>query len=180
MKRSSFVVPLLAILTLVMAALFVGCDTQPLEPVPDEALTPLSKVDRVENVEEMFIDGFEWYIDCLGENTLWHGSWYFITWTMTTPSGNEVWHFRTGYDTPTPLWAEGETSGKKWYQTNAESYGGSVTKPKGTAYTFHYQGNEFYSTQDGEKLHYKWTGFFMIDADGNVKHDRYAERITCN
>ena len=42
------------------------------------------------------------------------------------------------------------------------------------------KGASGYPTQDGEKLHYKWTGFFMIDADGNVKHDRYAERITCN
>jgi len=180
MKRSSFFVPLLAILTLVMAAMFVGCDRQPLESVPDEALTPLSKGNWVEETVEISIEPFEEYIDCIGEMVTWHGSWYFITRTMITPSGNEVWHFSTGYDTPTPLRFVGQASAKVWTQRNGESYGGSITKPRGTAYTFHFQGNEFYTTQNGVRLHVHWTGRVMIDANGTVTQNRDAWSYSCN
>ena len=167
---------------LLLGSIFIGCsDQQAPTAGNDEALTSFSKEVWIEEIEEISIEPYEEYIDCLGEMVTWHGSWYFITRTMTTPSGTEVWHFSTGYDTPTPLWAEGQTSAKIWEQRNGESYGGSVTKPQGTAYTFHYQGNERYFTQNNsEKLHAHWTGRIMIDANGNVTQERETFVISCH
>lgn len=163
--------------SLVMAALLVSCDGQPLEPVPDEALTPALKVDREEDIEEISIEGLSEYVECLDEVVTFHGSWYFITWTIDTPSGNEIFHFQTGYDTPTPLWFEGTAV---WTLVSGESYGGAVTKPKGTAFIYHYQGNEHYSNQDGDRIRVYWKGRVMIDADGNVKMVRDLFDYSCN
>lgn len=60
MKRSSFFVPLLAILTLVMAALFVGCDGQPvgLEPVSGDQ-PPLNKGVPADGNGNKFVDAFD-------------------------------------------------------------------------------------------------------------------------
>lgn len=180
--------PIAALLAVLVA---FGCSNPPTTStvLSDDVMPPEFEVVRVTDIEEDFsLDGWTEFNDCLGEWLTWHGSWYFITRTTTTPSGNVVWHFSTGYNTPTPLRAEvltgplpgGVPTGEHWTQTNGESYGGSVSKSKGTAFTFHYQGNEFYSNQDGDKLKASWKGRVMVDADGNVTQNRDVFEYSCH
>ena len=59
---------------LVIAALLVGCDGPPLEPVPDEAPTPLYKVDRQEYGYFYDLANEPPYEDCAGEDMQTYGT----------------------------------------------------------------------------------------------------------
>lgn len=177
--------PLRILPCLVMAALLSGCDGQPVEPVPDEAITPSLKVTREDFVYTIDL-GLDppFFVECVndgvGELFKGHGTIDWILRVTTNPSGNEIWSCKIDYDTDTPPWADGLTTGDVWTFDNGEDNCGRVYKPKGTSFVKHWQFNEFYSNQDGERLHIRGKGQMMIDADGNVKIDRVDYSFKCH
>ncbi|MDH3292502.1 MAG: hypothetical protein OEO20_17110 [Gemmatimonadota bacterium] len=158
--------------------LLIACtDTQPVAP-DIEMNAPSFKVTRDAWVEVTDLTGLVVYVECRGEDLEWSGTIDGYYRSETTPSGNEVVHWKLDYATETPLTIRGLTSGDDWTLVGAEDTGGSLTKPKGTTYVEHWQARERYVNQDGEKLHDRIDYRIMID-DGNVKLQRYREIYTC-
>jgi hypothetical protein len=179
MKRLSLSVPLLAILiaaSLVMGALLVGCGGQPLElePVPDEALTPLFKVTVDEDTYEYDLGNELPYEDCAGEDMQTHGKILVHVREMTTPSGNLIVSGWVDY-TFEQITVEGLSTGEIWTLTNGFNPFHEVIKEDGS-YFLHYQWHEFYTNEDGEKLRAFVNGNYQIDQDGNVRIERESVR----
>ncbi len=161
---------------LVMAALLVGCDGQPLEPVPDEALTPAFKVDRQEYSYLYDLDWDPPYEDCVtGEPMQNHGFLRVHVRETTTPSGNVTVHGWVDYGAFGPVTLEGLWSGVIWTLTNGHNPYGEVIKENGS-YLLHYHWNESYSNPDGEKLKIHLKGHMKIDKDGNMTINRHSYR----
>ena len=164
---------------LLFPLLFVACtDQQPAAP-DIEVNAPSFEVTHDAWVWIFDLTGLVVYVECRGEDLEWSGTIDGYYRSTTTPSGNEVWQWKLDYATNTPLTVSGLTSNDAWTLVGAEDTGGTITKPKGTAYVEHWQGNERYVNQDGEKLHGRLDYRLMIDADGNVKFERYRETYKC-
>lgn len=164
------------------AALAGGCDGTPVEPLHDDVGTPSFKATHAAWDEPFDLTGLVDWIECANDGA---GEW--TDWTgyidqhfreTTTPSGNVILHWKLDYDTANPASFTGRESGDLWQLVRAEDTGGSISKPKGTQYVEHWQYNEFYKNQDGDKLHIRVKFQMLIDADGNVKLDRFD--IRCN
>jgi hypothetical protein len=165
------------------ATLAAGCDGTPVDPRPDDVGTPsFSAVVHDAWVETWAITDQDVWMDCAndgqGEPTDWSGTIDIYYRSRTTPSGNVTTSWKVDYYTATPLSFTGDNSGDLWQLYKAEDNGGSVSKPKGTQYTEHWQFNEFYKNQDGDKMHSRVRYQMLVDADGNVKLDRFDVR--CN
>ena len=121
-------------------------------------------------------------MDCVndgaGETTDWSGTIDIYYKGIATPSGNEVWQWRVDYYTATPLSFTGDSSGDLWQLVHAEDNGGSVAKPNGTQYQEHWQFNEFYMNQDGERLHSRVRFQVLVDANGDLQIVRFV--VGCN
>ena len=91
---------------------------------------------------------------------------------VTTPSGNEAWHWKVNYYTDTPLSSTGNVSGHRWDLLRAEDTGGAISKAQGTQYVEHWQGNEWYVNPEGETFHLRLKYGITIDAGGNVQVER--------
>ena len=158
-----------------------ACDRSPVEPPPSVSTPSLSVVHDAW-IDTWAITGQDVPMECAndgaGELTDWSGTLDIHYRSTTTPSGNEIWSWKIDYYTATPLSFTGQTSGDLWQLVKAEDNGGSVSKPIGTQYVEHWQYNEFYENQDGDKLHSRAKFQLLIDADGSVKLDRFDAR--CN
>jgi hypothetical protein len=165
----------LALLPLVFAA----C-TEQQAAAPDLEAAPSLKAthDAWVNVPEVDLAGLVVYVECRGEDLEWSGTIDGYYRSTTTPSGNEVVHWKLDYATGTPLTIRGLTSEDDWTLVGAEDKGGTLTKAKGTTYVEHWQGRERYVNQHGEKLHARLDFRLMLE-DGNVKFERYREIYTC-
>jgi len=163
----------------------VACEESLVEPVaiPDGLDTPSFAVQRDAWVETVDLGGAVVYVDCVndgqGEELLISGTLRWPVRVLITPSGNEVWKWKIDYWTETPLSQLGLESGDVYSLVKAEDTGGSITKPKGTQYVEHWQFNEWYANEDGDKFHTRGKFRLMIDANGDVKLDRYSEFIKC-
>ncbi len=149
------------------------------EPLPDEVGTPSFKVTTVPPwVETWDYDTFDppavEYIECLGEDAGWFGKVDFHYRSKTTPSGNEMLHCKADYATDTPLSFVGQTSDEAWDLVKGEDNCGSVTKANGE-YNYHWQLSEQYVNRDDNKrkVHLRAKYQLQIDADGNVKVERF-------
>lgn len=164
-----------------LAATLAGaCDGTPVDPPVDDVRTPSFSVVHDAWVDVFPITDQDVLMDCAndgaGELTDWSGTLDVYYRSRTTPSGNVTTSWKIDYYTATPLSFTGQTSGDVWQLYRAEDNGGSVSKPKGTQYVEHWQFNEFYKNQDGERLHNRGKFQMMIDADGNVKLDRFDSK----
>ena len=137
------------------------------------------KVQRFETPEILSLEGEEEYVECLGETITWHGFSEYTIVTKIMPSGLQIDHLKINYDTSSPYWAEGPTSGA-WMLANGEDISHTVIKPKGPQMIDHFQANEKYRNQDNDRIHLRasWTG--MLDADGNWKVERFVWEWKCN
>ena len=167
-------------------AFAMACTGDAVGPTQDEAVPPplpsFSKAIHDAWDEPFVLDGLVDWIACANDGA---GEW--TDWTgfidghyrqTITPSGNVILHWKLDYDTANPASFTGRESGDLWQLVRAEDTGGSISKPKGTQYVEHWQYNEFYKNQDGDKLHIRVKFQMLIDADGNVKLDRFD--IRCN
>ena len=163
----------------VLLALFclslVGCDSQPVEPVSDEALNSLSKVNRVEYTFEYDLGDEDPYEDCAGEDMQLHGKVLVYVRETTTPSGNLVVSGWVDYKFE-PITMEGLTSGDIWTLTKGFNPFHEVYKENG-AYLLNFQWHEFYSNEYGDKRRAFVTGHYHVGPDGNVMNER--ENIRC-
>ena len=161
-----------------------GTDLAGPEEAADQAsvAAPSFKVTHDAWLEIWPITDQDVWMDCVndgqGELTDWSGTLDIYYRSRTTPSGNVTTSWKIDYYTATPLSFTGDDSGDVWQLVKAEDNGGSVTKTKGTQYVEHWQFNEFYINQDGEKLHSRAKFHLMIDANGNPKIDRFVGK--CN
>ncbi len=159
------------------ACLVASCQDAPVEPTVEPGLdaAPVFKVEKTLDRFVLPLAGTETYIDCLGETLLWYGTVDIIWSEWTTPSGNWIASWKIDYfDTPELTWLQGETSNEIWYITKAENQGtGWITKDKGPQFIQHYQSNEWYENDDGDRLHIRIVGRFMYDADGSPRMERH-------
>ncbi len=132
--------------------------------------------------EPFVLDGYSDWMACANDGA---GEWvdlagfidqYFRQ--ITTPSGNVILQWKLDYYTADPASFTGQESGDVWQLVKAEDNGGSVTKPTGTQLVEHWQFNEFYMNQDGERIHNRVSWRLMWDAEGSVKWERLD--IRCN
>jgi len=166
-----------------VVALAAACTGDTVGPTQDEAVPPplpsFSKVVHDAWVETWDLGGLADFFACAND-----GKGEVLTYVIpstidihyrsrTTPSGNVTTSWKVDYYTATPLSATGP-SGDFWQLVKAEDNGGSVSKSKGTQYSEHWQFNEFYKNQDGEKMHSRVRYQKLVDADGNVKFDRFV------
>jgi len=160
-------------------AVALACSTDTVGPPQEEALSPPPPALSV--VQDAWVD--TWLItdqdvlmDCAndgaGELTDWSGTIDVHYSSVTTPSGSVVLHWLIDYYTATPLSFTGQTSGDVWHLERAEDNGGSVTVSGGPGYVEHWQFNEFYRNQDGDRLHNRARFGLMIDGEGAVKLER--------
>ncbi|NNE45584.1 MAG: hypothetical protein HKN37_02870 [Rhodothermales bacterium] len=138
------------------------------------------KVQRtVGPVEIVSIEGVEEYIECLDETMTWHGFADYVMVTTTLPSGNQIEHLKLNYDTASPQWGQAPESGI-WRLTNGEDISHTVRKQNGPSVIDHFQLNEKYANQDGDRLHLRasWTGH--EDSEGNFTLARFVWDWKCN
>ena len=163
-------------LVLIFAAFVaVGCSDVATAPGPEAmADVPSFKVDKAEDRFTLPNDGTVTYVECLGENLLWYGT-YDVIWTeKTTPAGNWIASWKLDYfDTDEVTWLMGEESRVVWYLDKAENQGtGWVVKGSGPQSIQHFESNEWYENGDGDRLHIRLQGRFMYDAEGDPKMER--------
>lgn len=173
-------IPIVGVLALFVA---VSCNQQPVGPQSDAAGVTLSKVIHDSWVEPLSVDGFLDYIACAndgaGEWVLWSG-FANVHWkSRTTPSGNEIVTCRIDYETEDPLAFVGLSSSDEYTLITGEDNCRIITKPKGPQFFLSAQGNEWYVNEDGEKVHYYITWKEILDADGNMKKDRFVLEYKC-
>ncbi|NNK48967.1 MAG: hypothetical protein HKP01_08855 [Gemmatimonadetes bacterium] len=152
-----------------------GCDGQSTAPQPEDAIDGLSvKVEKVESRFTVSNVGTETYVECLGEVLLWYGTFDVIWTEKTTPSGNWIASWKLDYfGTDEVTWLKGEDSDVIWNLDKAENQGtGWIMKGSGPQSIQHYESNEWYENDEGDRLHIRLQGRFMYDADGAPKMER--------
>jgi len=155
----------------------VGCGDPP--TTATTADSPSFTATHTEWVEVVDLAGLVVYVDCRGEDLEWSGTADVYYRATTNPSGNEVWQWKIDYATATPFAVLGLTSGDVWTMVGGEDTGGLIMKPQGTAYVEHWQANERYVNQDGDKLHGRLQYSLTINAAGEVQVERYNEVYKC-
>lgn len=166
-----------AVPCLVLGALLAGCDRQPAEPLPDDAIVPAlgathdSWTTTFTFPDEGTLDYVECYNDGAGEAVRYFGSFVVHHYSTTTPSGNTTFHWKIDY--PPPVIAVGLTSGDVWSVVRGEDTGAQVIKTPGEFQVYHWQANEWDRNQDGEEVHLSFRYQLHIDGDGNVQMARF-------
>jgi len=173
------------IVVLLVAGLVVACDQAPTAAEEAPEATTTFKVEKkssrftVSNFADL---GTETYIDCLGETLIWYGTFDVIWSEWVTPAGNWIATWKLDYfDTTEPTWLLGEDTGTIWNVVKAENQGtGWLTKDRGPQDIQHFQSNEWYVNEDGDKLHIRTQGRLMYDADGAPKMERNIAKGFCH
>ena len=165
-------------------AIMAGLACSDLPVAPDQevaAEAPSFKVEKISYRFTLSNEPTETYIDCLGETLLWYGT-YDVIWTeKTTPSGNWVASWKLDYfDTDEVTWLEGEDSGVVWELLKAENQGtGWIIKANGPQQMQHWESNEWYMNDQGDKLHIRLKGRFLLDAEGALHSESNQARGFC-
>jgi len=166
-------------------ALFVAlsCNQQPVEPQQDNVDPALSKVVFDRWIEPLSAAGVVDWVACAddgaGEWVEWSGFVNVHWFSRTTPSGNEVLTCKFDYDTATPFSFVGLSSDDEYSLTTGHDNCRIITKPEGPELFLSFQANEKYINQDDEKVHFRNSWRLMIDADGEVKIDRFVLEYKC-
>lgn len=156
-----------------MAALLAGCGDQPVAPPADAMAPPSFAAAHDAWTEYIPWDGVTDEFPCLGDIVTWYGGFDVHFRTTTTPSGNEIWKWRLGYDYPLGFVVDG--TGETWSFLTGQDTGGSLTKPSGE-YKEHWQLTEWYENEAGEKVRSHMVFHLMIDADGNVSVEKFLNK----
>ncbi len=159
---------------LLATALLAGCAGEPLEPMPDEALTPVFKVDQQEFSFPYDLADEDPIIECNGELMQPHGTLFINIREMAAPSGNLIVSGRVDYGDD--VWLEGLESGEVWTLTHSLNPFGEVYKENGF-YVLHFQIHEWYTNPELDKRQVRWWGNTKVDKNGNLTI--YRENITC-
>jgi hypothetical protein len=174
-------IPIIGVLALFVA---VSCDQQPVEPRQDDLGATLSKVIHDSWVDTWDASGNLEWVECAndgaGENLATFGTFDIHYRSRTTPSGNVIWQWKFDYWTDTPSSFVGQDSGDVYSLVSAEDNGGSVIKAKGTQYHEHWQANERYVNQDGQRIHLRAKFALTIDANGEVQVERLVWGWKCS
>ena len=135
----------------------VSCSDTLVEPVADAADaadTPAFKVEKIHARFPVAYDpGTATYLECLGENVLWHGTFDVIWTEWTSASGNFHASWKLDFwDTPEVEWLQGEDSAMIWNLVKAENQGaGWLVSANGKDF-MHYESNEWFMNAAGDKL----------------------------
>jgi hypothetical protein len=176
-------VSIISVLALFVA---VSCNQQPVEPPQDEGTPSFSKGPPDALVVPIPFAGLVSSVACAndgaGEDILWvSGTADAHFWGRETPSGNVITNCVVDYDTGDPAIAVGQDSGDVWTLIRGEDNCNNVkipgTLPK--ALLDHFQANEWYVNQDGDKLHGRIQFRKHRNPDGIVIFQRYLEAWTC-
>jgi hypothetical protein len=151
-----------------------GCDGEPFEPVPDDALTPIYKVDRQEYSFPYDLDDEDPIIECNGELMQPHGTLLINIRAMAAPSGNLIVSGRVDYGDD--VWLEGLESGEVWTLSHSLNPYGEVYKENGF-YVLHFHIHEWYTNPELGKRQVRWWGNTKVDKNGNP--ELYRETIAC-
>jgi hypothetical protein len=168
-----------------LCAMLVGCEETVVAPVPDDLENPSLTVEHNAILLTFDLVGLTVTADCANDGAgedLEYVSGTFDTywWWRITPSGNQLWNIVSDYDTGDPLTAVGQDSGDVWTLVTGEGNSNWVRKAGAPRpVNDHFQANEWYVNQDGEKLHLRQRFTVQRDLDGNVKHGAFVETIRC-
>jgi hypothetical protein len=176
-------ISIVGVLALLVA---VSCNQQPVAPLHDEGTPSFSKGPPDAVVVPIPFAGLVSSVACAndgaGEDLEWvSGTADAHFWGRETPSGNVITSCVLDYDTGDPPTAVGQDSSDVWTLIRGEDNCHNLkipgTLPK--ALHDHFQANEWYVNQDGEKLHGRIQFRKHRDPEGNVIFTRYLEAWTC-
>jgi hypothetical protein len=176
-------ISIIGVLALLVA---MSCNQQPIAPPQDEGTPSFSKGPPDALVDPIFFAGLVSFVACANDGAGEVLEWVSGTadahfWGRETPSGNVITSCVVDYDTGDPPTAVGQDSGDVWTLIRGEDNCHNLkipgTLPK--ALHDHFQANEWYVNQDGEKLHGRIQFKKHRNPDGDVIFTRYVEQWTC-
>jgi hypothetical protein len=162
---------------LAAAALVLGCEqtTEPADPVGEVDL-PAFQAEHVNYEQENYYNDV-WYYSCLGENAWERGRIKMYKGRVYQPSGNaNRWTWDLDFyglppDDPDYIGDEftilGLTSGNLWTFDRATKATGGRRHDKEDGFIYHQAINQWFTNQDGEKLHYQEVYTLHCDYDWN-------------
>jgi hypothetical protein len=167
-------VPILTTLTVFVAA---SCDQQPVAPLASEvADQPAFSAEHV-GYEQVNYYNDVWYYSCLGENAWERGRIRMHKGRVYQPSGNanrwtwDLEFYGLPLDDPDYVSDEftllGLTSGDLWTLDRSTKATGGRRHDKKDGFVYHQAINQWFTNQDGEKLHYQEVYTLHCDYDWN-------------
>jgi len=167
--RPSRIVP-----CLVLVALLAGCENDPEGPATDQLASPQFGATHMEWDSPQPPRG-EHFIPCAndgaGENLDFEGAWW-AHWTLiATPSDDQIMKVKIVYSDDFKA-----TGAEDVWMIDAHASGGNSTIVLGAGEVFHFNVNEFYTNQDGDKLHIQFVAQIVVE---NMQLKLYLDNGWC-